>query len=284
MTERRHVLITGASSGIGTACALHLAREGYGVFAGVRKQEDGERLQKECGANVTPVYVDVTDDASIAAAGETVSGAVGDAGLYGLVNNAGIAVAGVMEAIPLDKLRQQLDVNFFGHVSMIQTFLPLLRQARGRIVNMSSVSGRSVVPLLGPYAASKYALEAVSDALRLELRSSGIAVSLIEPGGVDTPIWDKSESAVKRMLDDWPDATQARYGRLVDALKAATAKSRRQAVSAEHVAKVVGRALSARRPKARYLVGRDAWLMVRLLGPLPDRLRDWLVVRFLGIG
>ncbi len=283
MTGQKHVLITGASSGIGAACALHLARSGYGVFAGVRKSEDGDRLKRESDDRLTPVLVDVIDAESVAAAGKTVAEAVGDAGLFGLVNNAGIAIAGAIEAIPLEQVRRQFEVNFFGQLSMVQTFLPLLRQARGRLVNMSSVSGRAVVPILGPYAASKYALEAVSDALRLELRSSGVFVSLIEPGVVETPIWEKSESATKRMVDDWPEAMQVRYRPLVDAVEAATAKSRRHAVSPERVAMVVARALSARRPRARYIVGRDAWLMLRLMKPLPDGLRDWLMVRFLGI-
>ena len=284
MTGQKHVLITGASSGIGAACALHLARCGYGVFAGVRKPEDGDRLKREPADGLTPVLVDVTDPESVAAACETVSDAVGDVGLFGLINNAGIAVAGAIEAVPIEQVREQFEVNFFGQLSMVQTFLPLLRQARGRVVNMSSVSGQAVVPILGPYAASKYALEAVSDALRLELRSCGVFVSLIEPGTVETPIWEKSESATRQLVDDGPEEMRARYGPLVDAVETAIAKSRRHAVSPEQVAKIVARALSARRPRARYLVGRDAWLMIRLMKPLPDRLRDWLMVRFLGIG
>lgn len=283
MAEQKHVLITGASSGIGSACALHLTRSGYGVFAGVRKPEDGDRLQRESTDGLTPVLVDVTAPASVAAACETVSDAVGEAGLFGLINNAGIAIAGAIEAIPIEQVRRQFEVNFFGQLSMVQTFLPLLRQARGRLVNMSSMSGRAVVPILGPYAASKYALEAVSDALRLELRSSGVFVTLIEPGVVETPIWEKSESATRRMVDEWPEAMQVRYGPLVDAVEAATAKSRKHAVSPQRVAQVVARALSARRPRARYVIGRDAWLMLRLMRPLPDGLRDWLMVRFLGI-
>lgn len=253
------------------------------MFAGVRKPEDGDRLKRQSVDRLTPVVVDVTDPESVAAAGETVAAAVGEAGLFGLINNAGIVVAGAMEAIPIEQVRRQFEVNFFGQLSMVQAFLPLLRLARGRLVNMSSVSGRAVVPLLGPYAASKYALEAVSDALRLELRSCGVFVSLIEPGVVETPIWDKSKSAAKRMVDDWSEVMRARYSPLVDAIESATTKSRRHAVSPEHVATIVARALAARRPRARYVVGRDAWLMLRLMKPLPDGLKDWLMVRFLGI-
>lgn len=281
--RQQHVLISGASSGIGEACALQLDQRGYRVFVGVRKAEDGERLQEASSGRLIPVMLDVTDGESVAAACDRVTEAVGDAGLVGLVNNAGIAVAGAMEAIPLDQVRRQFDVNFFGQLSVIQAFIPLLRMARGRLINMSSVSGRAVFPILGPYATSKHALEAASDALRLELRSCGVRVILVEPGAVETPIWEKSESATKRMVEDWPEAMRAYYQPMVDAVERASDKSRLKAVAPEKVAAVVSSALAARRPRARYTVGQDAWMMNRILRPLPDRIRDWVIVRVLGL-
>jgi len=279
----RHILITGASSGIGTACAAYLETRGYSIVAGVRRTEDGERLAAASSGRTSWVHLDVTEPSSILAAVESVRERVTDEGLHGLVNNAGIAVAGPMEAVPLESLRRQFDVNVFGPVEVIQAFAPLLIRARGRIVNVSSVSGKSVVPLLGPYAGSKYALEAISDALRMELADVGVHVCVIEPGVVNTPIWDKSTSDVGARLESLPDSTRARYQPLVDGVKAATEKSRRRAGPVERVARAVFHALHARRPRTRYVVGHDAWLMLKLVNRLPDRVRDWIIRRALGV-
>ena len=197
---RPAVVITGASTGIGAASATELARHGFSVFAGVRKQRDGERLTAQSG-HIVPLLLDVTNSEQIASAAETVCRSVGDAGLAGLVNNAGIVVAGPLEILPLDQLRLQLEVNVVGQIAVTQAFLPLLRKARGRIVNMSSLNGRIASPYLAPYAASKHALEAVNNAIRLELRAWGIRVLVIEPGATTTPIWDKAIAAADALAD-----------------------------------------------------------------------------------
>ena len=183
----RCVLVTGASSGIGEATALRLARAGWRVLAGVRASADAERLRAAAGERLEPVTIDVTEPATIAAAAE----GLGDEPLHGLVNNAGTALAMPLEFLPLDQFRRQLEVNLVGQVAVTQAVLPNLRSARGRIVNVGSIAGRSSLPFLGAYAASKHGLEAVTDALRVELRPFGITVTIVEPGTIATPIWRK---------------------------------------------------------------------------------------------
>src|SRR5262245_48745637 len=195
---RGPVVITGTSTGIGAACAKRLAKGGFSVFAGVRRREHGAALQQHIDGDVTTLIIDITDAASIAAAAETVSAAVGDRGLAGLVNNAGIVKPGPLEFQPLVQLREQLEVNLFGHIATTQAFLPLIRAGAGRIVNVGSIGGRLVLPLHGGYSASKFAIEAVTDAFRLELRQWKIPVSLVDPGGTTSAIFDKTLAA----LDD----------------------------------------------------------------------------------
>jgi NAD(P)-dependent dehydrogenase (short-subunit alcohol dehydrogenase family) len=272
-TSRGRIVVTGASTGIGFSCALRLARLGYTIFAGVRDPADGEVLRSISSGMVHPVRLDVTDSASIAAAAVL----LGAEPLAGLVNNAGIAVTGPLELVPLDSWRRQFEVNVIGLVAVTQAFLPLLRQGRGRIVTVGSIAGRSALPGSGAYDASKYAIEAVTDALRMELRESGVFVSLIEPGAIATPLWEKTLAdieAIRRRAD--PEAV-ARYSALLATLERGALKSQRKAVPAEHVAAAVERALTSRRPKTRYLVGADTriWLLLNLL---PDRWRDRLIL------
>lgn len=284
MNTRPHVMITGASSGIGEACALRLDSMGYAVFAGVRRPEDGDRIAQRASQCLTPVILDVTDAESVNAAERTVSRQLGDAGLAGLINNAGIAVAGPLEVLPVESFRRQLEVNVIGHLTVTQAFAPLLRKARGRIINMSSISGKIALPMMGPYATSKFALEALSDSLRIELRSSGILVTLVEPGTVATPIWERSMSQANDMIDALPESHRERYRPLIVAMENAACKAQEKAVTADDVAKVVVKALTARRPKTRYLVGKDAKAMAHLLRRLPDRWRDSVILRWLGCG
>jgi len=273
VSARRSVVVTGASSGIGEACALRLARSGWRVLAGVRSSADAEKL----GAHdVEPVSLDVTDAASIEAAAER----LGDDGLQGLVNNAGIAVSMPLEFLPLDELRRQLEVNLVGQVAVTQAFLPQLRRARGRIVNVGSIAGRSSLPFLGAYAASKHALEAVTDALRVELRPFGIEVAIVEPASIATPIWTKGGENVQRLLEGLPPDVLTLYGERMTAFRSAAAAAAQRAEPADDVAKVVEHALTAERPKTRYLVGRDARRRSRV-ERLPDRLRDRLYERVL---
>jgi NAD(P)-dependent dehydrogenase (short-subunit alcohol dehydrogenase family) len=278
-TTFQSVVITGASTGIGEACALHLAKSGWQVFAGVRKQADEERLRRSGLPQLVPIYLDVTDHDSIMAAADLVTKAIGNRGLMGLINNAGLAIGGPLEFLPLADLRQQLEVNVIGQIAVTQCFLSLLRQGRGRVINMSSISGRVATPFLGPYAASKFALEALTDSLRLELQPWRIEVISIEPGAVATPIWDKSLSRADTMVKELPAQVNALYGTRLDRLREKVSKTGQQGIPSAEVARVVAEALLAKRPKTRYLVGRDAKWGALLVKLLPDRWRDWLIMR-----
>ncbi len=275
------VVITGASSGIGEACALYLDQLGYRVFAGVRRPEDGEAVKARASMRLTPVLLDVTDAASIHQAAETVRAAIGTAGLAGLVNNAGIGVGGPLEVVSLEDLRKQFEVNVIGQVAVTQAFLPLLRQGRGRIVNIGSIAGLAATPFIGPYSASKFALEALTDVMRLELRAWGIHVSIVEPGAVASRIWDKGrQRAIQLEAAASPEA-KALYGEAVAGVREAIARAERRAIPSRAVAKAVAHALRAARPKTRYLVGLDARLRALLAAWLPDRVQDWLLAKVL---
>ncbi|HEX9894018.1 MAG TPA: SDR family NAD(P)-dependent oxidoreductase [Gemmatimonadales bacterium] len=274
------VLISGCSSGIGKACALHFDRAGWLVFAGVRREEDARRLEVEGSPRLHPLHLDITDPESIAAAAAKLSGQLGAAGLQGLVNNAGIARGGPLEYVPLDEFRRQFDVNVFGTLALTQAFLPLLHAGHGRIVNIGSIAGRVTTPLLGPYCASKHALEAMSDALRMELLPLGLYLSLVEPGVVDTPIWEKATRGGPSVIDRLPPVGQARYGGMGAALAQMLARAPRRAVPVEAVVRVVDHALTAARPRPRYLVGRDARVRLLLQSLLPRRWMDGLILRF----
>ena len=232
------VLITGASRGIGRAAALRLDRKGFDVIAGVRSEEAGRALAGEASDRLRVVQIDVADEASVRAAAAT----VGDR-LDVLVNNAGIAVGGVIEALPLADLRHQLEVNVVGQVAVTQALLPALRATSGRIVFISSVSGRASVPALTPYAASKFAIEAIADGLRVELRAWGIDIVLVEPGSIDTDIWRAGEAQL--------DTAVA--------------------------------AMSDRAPPARYVVGLDARIQIGLRTLLPPRAFDAVLARMMGV-
>jgi NAD(P)-dependent dehydrogenase (short-subunit alcohol dehydrogenase family) len=277
--SKGYILVTGTSSGIGEACARHLASRGFNVFAGVRKPEDAERI---AGARIEPVTLDVTDDASVASAAGSISGSVDSRGLAGLVNNAGIALAGPLEFVDVAEFQRQLDVNVTGALRATQAMLPHLRKARGRIVNISSIGGRVAVPLVGPYSASKFALEGMSDSLRRELRPWGINVSLIEPGAVATPIWDKGIDQAEQLERDAPAEVRERYGEVMDALRKESEKNRTSGVAPQEVAEAVEHALTASKPKTRYLVGRDAKLRAPMAAVLPDRVMDAAIARALG--
>jgi NAD(P)-dependent dehydrogenase (short-subunit alcohol dehydrogenase family) len=254
---------------------------GFVVHAGVRNVADGAKLLTRSSDRIKIVVIDVTDTDSIVAARDTMRAELGENGLYGLVNNAGIAVAGPLELLPLADFRRQLEVNVTGQLAVFQAFAPLLRSARGRLVNMSSVSGRTTFPLLGAYSASKFALEALSDALRMELRESGIFVSVIEPGVVATRIWKRSTSEAHGMLDHVPAASKEPYQAMIAGVEQAKERMARHAISPARVAKAVGAALSAQRPRARYIVGIDCAFVVYFLRFIPDRVRDWLILRAL---
>jgi NAD(P)-dependent dehydrogenase (short-subunit alcohol dehydrogenase family) len=277
------VLITGSSTGIGAACALELDRLGWRVFAGVRSPDDGQRLAAKASPRLTPLRLDVTDCQLVAEAARALADAVGPAGLAGLVNNAGIVVAGPWEVLPIEELRRQLEVNVVGQVAVTQAVLPLLRAGRGRIVLIGSVNGRMAPPYMGPYAASKHALEAIADSLRVELGPWGIPVSIVQPGSVKTPVWQKSQAEADRLLQILTPEAQALYGEDIARMRRAVERLAAQAMPVARVVRAVVHALSARRPRTRYPIGPQARLAAPLLGLLPVRLRDWLMRRALGL-
>jgi NAD(P)-dependent dehydrogenase (short-subunit alcohol dehydrogenase family) len=277
------VVITGSSTGIGAASALELDRRGFRVFAGVRSEADAQRLQTRASARLTPLSIDVTDSESIRRAADSVAAAVGGAGLAGLVNNAGIVVAGPLEVLPIALLREQFEVNAIGPVAVTQAFLPLLRVARGRIINMGSLNGSLAPPYLGAYAASKFALEALSDALRTELRNWGIAVSIIEPGAVNTPIWEKALAAADRAAATVPPHALEPYETDLTAMRATTRRTAEAALPVERVVRAVLHAMTARRPKTRYFIPLQTRLLFCEFRLVPDRIRDWLIRRGIGL-
>lgn len=284
-------LITGASTGIGRATALKLVASGWTVLAGVRDPAAGERLAADAGAGAAagliPLILDVTDAAQVAAAREQVDEQAGRdgvsprGGLDALVNNAGIAVGGPLEMVAADDLRRQFEVNVFGQVAVTQALLPALRRAGGRIVFVSSIGGRVAMAFTAPYAASKHAIEAFGDTLRVELRNSGVQVALIEPGSVATPIWDKGRAEAERVVV--PPELQEAYGQVPAALGKALEDTARRGVPPEQVAATIERALTAPRMKARYVIGRDARAMLIARRLLPDLVFDKVARRALGV-
>lgn len=281
-------LITGASTGIGEATTLRLAKAGWTVLAGVRGEDAGERLAAQApDGRVQPLTLDVTDFQQIREAAGRVSelsagtGESSSGRLDALVNNAGVGYGGPLELIHPDDLRKQFDVNVLGQIAVTQALLPALRAAHGRIVFMSSVGGRVAMPFTAPYGASKHAIEAIGDALRVELASSNVQVALVEPGSVATPIWDKGRAEAERF--DVPDELRQQYGHIPEAMDRMLRGTAERGVPPEQVAETIERALSAPRMRARYVVGRDARVMIAVRRLLPDLVFDRLARRALGV-
>jgi NAD(P)-dependent dehydrogenase (short-subunit alcohol dehydrogenase family) len=265
----RLALVTGASTGIGRACAVHLAGLGFEVLAGVRDPADAPE-------GLEPVRLDVTSESDVAAAAERVGGE-----LHALVNNAGIAISGPVEVVPIEEWRRQLEVNLLGQIAVTRALLPAILRARGRIVNMSSIGGRVANPLFGPYSASKFALEAVSDALRREVAADGVRVVSVEPGGIATPIWGKGMDDARRVVSGMTEEQERRYSKLIAAVTKAVERIAREGLPPEEVARVVGEAITTDRPRARYVVGRDAKVQALAARLLPDRAFDALMSAYL---
>jgi NAD(P)-dependent dehydrogenase (short-subunit alcohol dehydrogenase family) len=280
---QRTAVITGASTGIGAATALHLDELGWHVFAGVRRDEDGEILRSRASARLRALRIDVTDVESLRVAAADVAEAVGARGLDGLVCNAGIATGGPLEFVDLDRVRRQLEVNVVGVIATLQAFIPLVRAARGRIALTGSVGGRMASPFIAPYAASKHALEAIADSLRVELMPWGISVSLLEPGAVATPIWDKASNESAELTSNLPDRALRLYSRALTRVGPVIEQQRRSGIPPRRVADAVGHALTAPRPRTRYLLGRDARIAARVRRILPDRLWDRVITRVTGL-
>ncbi|HSU31417.1 MAG TPA: SDR family oxidoreductase [Bryobacteraceae bacterium] len=280
---QKSVMVTGASSGIGRACAIRLAHQGFRVFAGVRKQEDGMKLELAVGSNLFPVMLDVTDQKSIADVAGTVSTQLGSRGLDGLVNNAGIGFSGPLEYLPMEDLHAQYEVNVFGQVAVTQAFLPLIRKAAGRIINIGSVGDRMAIPFGASLCSSKSALASMTEALRMELHPWGIHVCLIEPGSISTPAVGKVTAQAERLFERLPAEAERLYGSMFRSFLHSMAEREKQGSSPDVVAEIISKALTNRKPRTRYTAGKDSWLLTALPRLLPDRLLDFLRLRLFGL-
>jgi NAD(P)-dependent dehydrogenase (short-subunit alcohol dehydrogenase family) len=278
--RHKSVVITGASSGLGRAAAMHLTDLGYRVFAGVRSKSDAEQLANlpPSTGELIPVLLDVTNAASIGAAGNYVELRCADTGLWAVVNNAGICLGAPLECVPVNLMRTQLETNLVGALAVTQRFLPLLRASKGRIVNVSSGTGTVTPPFLGAYAAAEFAKEGLSDALRRELRPLGVRVSIIQLGVVETPIWRKLHASAEQILAATPAEIGAIYrSRFTAFLAAYEARAHASKTTPMHYANAVAAALVAKHPKTRYRVGTDSWTSAVVRRVAPDRILDDLI-------
>jgi NAD(P)-dependent dehydrogenase (short-subunit alcohol dehydrogenase family) len=280
---QKAVLVTGTSTGIGRATALLLDKLGYRVFASVRRKKDGDELRKAASEKLTPVLFDVTDEAAIARARNTIAKAVGDRGLWGLVNNAGISFRAPLEFVPLVECRRLYDSNVFGLLAVTQAFLPLLRQAQGRIVNVGSITALMVTPFHGIYSSAKMAVQGITDALRMEVRPFGIQVSLMIYGGVQTALWDRVARKTAETTAHFPPSFRELYAaRQQKALDYFFARGR-SGLLPEEAARPIVHALFARHPQHTYYAGHDAKFYSLLNKVVYGRLRDWVILRSLGL-
>jgi NAD(P)-dependent dehydrogenase (short-subunit alcohol dehydrogenase family) len=277
----RSVLVTGASTGIGRATALRLDASGWKVFAGVRKPEDAESLREAASSRLAPVFLDVTDADQIAAAAELIE-KESEGGLAGLVNNAGVAIPGPLETIPIEDFRRQLEVNLVAYVAVTQALLEQIRRAEGRVVFVSSIGGRIAFPFGGPYHASKFGTEAIGDVFRQELRPWGLKVSIVEPGSIDTPIWERGQRMGEEIEARSP-RTNLLYGAAIEKFRKVIEDTAERGIPPEKVAKVIAHALESNRPRSRYLVGLDAKLQARLKPFIPTSVFDRIVARQLNL-
>jgi NAD(P)-dependent dehydrogenase (short-subunit alcohol dehydrogenase family) len=277
----RSALVTGASTGIGRASALRLDAAGWRVFAGVRREEDAEDLRGAGSDRLAPLILDITEPEQIAAAAERIA-SDGEGGLDGLVNNAGVAIPGPLETLAIEDFRRQLEVNLTGHVAVTQAVLASIRRARGRVVFISSIGGRIAFPLTGAYHAAKFGIEAVGDVFRQELRPWGISVSIVEPGSIDTPIWERGERTADELGARSPQR-EALYGQAIESYRKVVRQLAERGIAPEKVAAAIERGLSDRRPRARYLVGIDAKVQARLKPILPTPVFDRIIARVMGL-
>ena len=276
--HRELVVVTGASTGIGAATARELAARGFHVLAGVRRNVDAAALITD---GIEPHILDITIEADIAALRQRIATDPDHRPLRALINNAGIAVNAPVEALPLAEWHRQFDVNLFGHIAMTQALLPPLLESSGTLVNISSVGGRVALPTYGAYAGAKFALEAVSDALRREVAPFGVRVVVVEPGAVITEMSGRGVATAHRLATQMSPDEHQRYDALIGAITAQAATFAQDGVTAAHAAKVIADAATTKNPRTRYTIGRDAAALVTLARLLPDRLLDRLVRRTL---
>jgi NAD(P)-dependent dehydrogenase (short-subunit alcohol dehydrogenase family) len=277
----RSALITGASTGIGRATALRLDAAGWRVFAGVRREEDAEALLQAGSERLRPLILDVTEAEQIAAAAAQVEAEAG--GLEGLVNNAGVAIPAPLETVPIEDLRRQIEVNLIAQVAVTQALLPSIRRAHGRVVFIASIGGRIAFPMNGPYHMAKFGVEAAGDVFRQELRPWRISVSIVEPGSIATPIWERGTRTAEEVQERAGSRQEALYGQAMERLREVARDLAERGIPPEKVADAIEHALTAQRPRSRYLVGLDAKVQARLKPLIPTPLFDRIVARMMGL-
>ena len=278
--EKGAVVVTGASTGIGRATALLLDKQGYRVFAGVRKTADANKLKKDAVGDLTPVTIDVTKQRSIDTARQKIQRAVGKKGLAGLVNNAGIAAAGPVEHLPVEDFQKVIDTNLVGQYAVTQAFLPLLRRGDGTAVFITSIGGKVANPFFAPYNAAKFGLEGMADSLRRELKPwKKMNVVVIEPGSIATPIWQKGRDHADDSTQRMPSEARRLYGPQLDRMVELTREAEERGLEPIAVADVVEKAIRRRNPRARYIVGRDAKMMARMQSLAGDKNFDKIMRR-----
>ena len=275
------ILVTGASTGIGWATSMELAEKGWRVFAAVRKEADTKKLTEASSGKITPVVMDVVDYESVKHGAREIENALNGAGLDALFNNAGISVQGPLEIIPIKLIEQQMQVNVLGHVFVTQTFLPLIRKAQGNIVFTCSESGRMTLPLMGPYSASKFALEAVANAFRIELHPWKVGVSLVEANTIKTPMWEKIDSSTEKLIASTPQQVRDMYQNELKILSIFPKWQVENGISMKKAVRVIVRAISARSPKARYIMGWEARLLIFNFAILPTWMMDWITSKIM---
>ena len=272
--RRELIVVTGASTGMGAATARELARRGFHVLAGVRRDIDADAVR---GDGIEPHILDITVESHVAAIAERVANDPQGFPLRALINNAGVAINAPVEALPIAEWRRQFEVNLFGHVAMIQALMPSLLRSAGTVVNISSLGGKVALPTYPAYAGSKFALEALSDSLRREVGRLGVRVVVIEPGAVKTAMAERGVATADRLKDGMTADQRERYGELVDAMSNLARSFDKDGVSADHAATVIAKAATSSRPRTRYTVGRDAAVLARLSRVLSDRVLDRVV-------
>ncbi len=281
-TSAKAVFITGCSTGIGYESALHLDRLGYRVFAGVRREQDAQTLRKAASTHLFPIIMDVRDKSTIAKAAELVASKADAKGLYAIINNAGVVMSAPIEFVSTEELLAPLEVNLIAYIHVIQAFLPLLRQGCGRIINITSIGGRQPVPFMGPYCASKAAMEAISDSMRMELRQFGIPVVIVCPGNIKTSLWGKTVNSTGAQLKKLTPQAAVLYHKSIQALIKTQTRMGRSGSPPILVARIIEEILSAKKPKSRYIIGLDAKIQVLMARFLPDGMRDWIIRLFTG--
>jgi NAD(P)-dependent dehydrogenase (short-subunit alcohol dehydrogenase family) len=264
-------VITGASTGIGAATARELARRGFHVLAGVRRDQDADAIR---GPGIEPLIIDITNPDHIRALVARVHGDPQGRAVRALVNNAAIGFNAPFEAVAIDEWRRLFEVNLFGHIAVTQALLPALIRSKGRVVNISSVGGKIAMATYGPYAGTKFALEAVSDSLRREIAPFGVQVVVVEPGAVRTEMAGRAIATAHELASTMTPEQSRRYGGLVHAVTAQSASHTKSGLPADAAAKVIAKAVTARKPRTRYTIGRDTALLTRLARILPDRTLD----------